>query len=222
MSRRGYGFERETEIFLCALAEQDTKDDFAFRSFRTATSGAATSSKGDVRMLHVPWLKPLTLECKHLNDYSKFGPTFHLYTDWLKKVCEEATATRAIPGLTWAFKHARTHRGQGRVQFAFPVTDLITWSNQAGISFEWERDKVKYMDKKIKYFLVYHDELWKLASGSKPVVFLIDDVLGTSGICWGIISRRHIQMIFEAIREKWKLKEGIDAKGADSNVQTQA
>lgn len=199
MSRRGYGFERETELWCCKIAEQDASGDFTQRSFRTATSGAATSSKGDVRLIQVPWLEPIAFECKHLNDYSQFGPTFHLYVDWLDKIAEEATFTKSIPMLTWAFKHARTHRGEGRVQFAVPTTKLREWSILSGVTVHWESDSVKYVEKVNKYFLVYHDELWERAKDlDKAVAFILRDPT------WAILSRRHLERILISIREKWK------------------
>lgn len=203
MSRRGYGFERETELWCCKIAEQDVSGDFASRSFRTATSGAATSSKGDVRLLNVPWMKPITFECKHLNDYSKFGPTFHLYVDWLNKVEEEAAGNKAVPMLTWAFKHARTHRGEGRVQFVVPEDELISLTRQAFLSINLPTDSVKYVKNKAEYYLVYHDELWKSAGTEKvPVGFVLQQ--GNLRRKWVIISRRHLEMILVGIREKWK------------------
>lgn len=203
MSRRGYGFERETELFCCRLAEQDVKGDFSQRSFRTATSGAATSSKGDVRLLNVPWIRPITFECKHLNDWSSKGATFHLYVDWMKKIEEEALANKAIPMLTWAFKHARTHKGEGRVQFAIPFSEFAKLCEQASVDWKWVRDLVKYIKKKSEYFLVYHDALWEEA---KDPDFVTGFVVTCDSLPqpWVIISRRHLEKILIAIREKWK------------------
>lgn len=210
MSRRGYSFERETETWLCQVAEQDLKAEFITRSFRTATSGAALASKGDVRMHNVPWLPTLVVECKHLNDYSSKGPTFHLYADWVEKIYQESVSSRGVPALTWAFKHVRTNRGEGRVQFLIPTKELFSWITHVNSRCKIVEDQVKYVDKKNKYFLVYHDQLWKEAVDPAVVTLfnLTFPTIPEDRNKWSIISRRHLQLVLTAVRTQWKNRQG--------------
>lgn len=213
MSRRGYQFEREIEVWCCELAEQNVAGDFASRSFRTATSGAATSSKGDVRLLNVPWIKPITFECKHLNKWSaKKGAIFHLYLDWMNKIVEEATSTNSLPMMVWSFKNVHTNRGRGRVQFAMPKTVFdYFWSLVLKINVREEEfpqllqlsDVVKYVERKKKYYLVYHDLLWEHAHNPDLItIFLLSEY------DWIIVSKVHLEKIMIAIRDHYKGTHG--------------
>ena len=187
-------------------AEQDIKSDFSTRGFRTATSGASTASKGDVRLLHVPWLENLCIEAKHLNQWSaKGGAWFHLYLDLLEKINKEAMDCHSTPVLTWAFKNVHTHKGEGRVQFVIPSHAFRRWIMAAGHP-RWEcvMDKIKYKDRDKKYYLVSHDTLWKYASD--PDVITVFPIMCSFNQQWVIISKRHLEKLLVLVRENWKKK----------------
>lgn len=209
MSRRGYHFEREMEVFFCNLLEQDPVTDFSQRSFRTATSGAAPGSKGDIRVRESKWSPDLTIECKHLNKWSaNKGAIFHLYVDWMNKIVEEATSTNSLPMMAWSFKNVMTNRGKGRIQFAMPraafdyLWGLVPKINTRGEEFPQFlqlSDVVKYMERKKKYYLVYHDLLWGHAHNPDLItIFLL------SQHNWIIVSKVHLEKIMIAIREHYK------------------
>ena len=211
LSRRGYSFEREIECLMVKWAQQDIKSDFSSRSFRTSTSGAATASKGDVRLLHVPWLEGLCLECKHLDQWSKKeGACFHLYLSLLDKISKEAHECHSTPVLTWAFKNVHTNKGEGRVQFVVPSYAFRRWVAAAGHPpWECAMDKIPFKDRLKKYYLVSHDTLWKHASD--PNVITVFPITCSFNVQWVIISRRHLEKLLIAVRDRWKEK-------GDSNV----
>lgn len=211
MSRKGYGFEREIELWLCDLAEIDSHEDFSMRPFRTATSGAAVSSKGDVRAVSMFGILPLCIECKHLNKWSaQKGAIFHLYVDWMEKIIKEAEPTKSLPMVTWAFKNVRTNRGKGRVQFAMPkATFDYLWEQVPKINnftqFQKLSDVVKYVERKKKYYLVYHDQLWELAHNPDLIT-----IFHLQQHDWVVISKNHLEMIMVGIREHYKGNHGAE------------
>jgi len=208
MSRRGYNFEREIEVWLCEIFDLDIKSDFTLRPFRTASSGAISSCKGDIRTHQVPWLESLTFEAKHLNQWTKKkGAVFHLYVDWVHKLKEEARSPNSIPIFTWAFKGVRTNRGQGRIQMAVPRKNFDEWSRVVGIGYIVKNDVIRYNDKRRKHFLIYHDELWKHAKLGGVTVFPFSLPCSQQDHePWVVVSRLHLEQIFIAMRNEWKIK----------------
>jgi hypothetical protein len=192
---------------LCKIFDVDIKSDYTLRPFRTASSGAVISCKGDLRSPKVPWLEPLTFEAKHLSQYTKReGAVFHLYFDLLEKINNEARDCHSTPVFTFGFKHVHTHRGEGRVQFVIPTHAFRRWIMAAGHP-KWEcvMDKIKYKDKDKKYYLVSHDMLWKYASDPNVItVFPIQCLFNEQ---WVIISRRHLEKLLIGVRETWKSSE---------------